>query len=167
MPIAFGLNANQIGKGIRQSISYKKANEYKYGDIARSIELYGDGKAFGNIHHVLVIIQYDSYNRLLELSRSDKKDGNIINIKDIKKTNWNDLFSHLKNPKRWGGTEYVNCYDSVINKVIDDYNGKEYIAYLPFGITRNCRTFVNDIFRACDSDKRTDKNGFGDYIGVD
>ena len=132
-------------------------------EVARSIRLYGDYKVVFGIHHVFVVVEYDLYYRLLEVIDESK----VIRINDKKGSSINDLISGRSEAKQWGQSEFVNCYDSIINDVIKDYNGRRYIIWAPFGITKNCRTFVNQLLRACGSTRTADDTGFGKIIGFE
>ena len=151
-------------KGVDQQKIFYYQNVKPSGDKVRSIRLFGGGKV-GNtaIHHVFVMLEYDSYYRLLEL----KKEKSTITIKDNKGSFYGLIDGRFGEAEKWGDTEYVSCYDSVINRVIEDYNGSLYVGWFILGTTKNCRTFVNDLFRACGSSRVADETGFGDFIGIE
>jgi hypothetical protein len=138
-------------------------NKHGYGNIAKYIALFGNGVVALSVHHTLIVVNYGEHvendnqtyrYRLLEVV--DAQNG--IEIHDVKgETEIQVLEQRMRTEfkvNRWGSDAAVNCYDSTIKKVIDRYTGKKYIPYNPFG-PRNCRTFVNDVLRACGSSKKT------------
>ena len=130
----------------------------KSGVIAKRLALFGNGKVFLGYHHTLIIINYgDEYKydgvnqyRLLEVVEGS---NGYIWIKDEGgKTEFEALSKRIHKDvpvQRWGKDAQVNCYNSQIQSIIDDYNKSKYSK-----LYKNCRHFVNTIFWECGSSKR-------------
>ena len=126
-----------------------------------TINLYGNSIVFAGIHHTLITIDYDGRFRLLEVVGGN---GDKIRIHDVHgKTEADVLKRRMRKgdaANRWGDGTRVICDDIIINKVVKEYNDSWYKAFgwVPFNYPRNCRTFVNRVFEACGSERRTGKN---------
>jgi hypothetical protein len=127
--------------------------------VAEKISLFGNGK-----WHTLVILYYNSSgkHRLLETVGHDGR----ITINDRVANSEHgvlDMRSQpLKSVQRWGESTHVNCTDRTIAQVINAYQCTKYIPFglVPFQRPRNCRTFVNSIFKSCGSSRKTGSNPY-------
>ena len=128
--------------------------------LVEHISLYGNGIVALGVHHTLIVLFYNTTKkyRLLETIGHN----GIITINDqigeseIEVLKRRSQLQHRVD--RWGENTYVNCSDTTIAQVINTYQCAK---YKPFHLSpKNCRTFVNDIFRECGSSRRTGKNPF-------
>ena len=127
-------------------------------NIAKRIALFGNGIVAFWTHHTLIVIDYgdnverkDERYRLLEVIGDSKV---RIHIHDKRGRTQADALNQRVRGNygvdHWGHDALVNCHDSTIQRVIDSYQCTDYNV-----LSRNCRHFVDDIFRACGSNKRT------------
>ena len=125
-----------------------------------TINLFGNGVVFAGVHHTLITIDYgEQLNASARYQLLEVVGGNGDKIKIYEATANTEkhvlskrVQKHIPT-KRWGIGTTVVCDSVKIRNVIDEYNGTWYRA---FGFyPRNCRTFINRIFEACGSDRRT------------
>ena len=118
------------------------------------IRLYGGSKVFGATHHVLIILKSacGTY-RLLEVGKDNFISSKIEINDQIGSTREEAIAKRNRKDSpttEWGDVEYVECSYQSVQNVINEYDGTTYDLYF-----KNCRCFVNSLFRACGSNKRT------------
>ena len=136
-------------------------------NVAKRIALFGNGIVAVWVHHTLIVIDYgddvereDERYRLLEIIGDAKV---RIHVSDKRGRNESDALNQRVRDdlsvNRWGEDTIVHCHDSIIQGVIDSYQCTNYVGFSFWGKPRNCRTFINDMFKACGSTRRTGKWG--------
>jgi hypothetical protein len=115
------------------------------------ISLYGGQKAFAAAHHVFVILRSlcGTY-RLLEVGKA----SSYIVINDQIGSTEEEALAKRNNKDSetngWGAAEYVKCPYQSVQNVINEYGWTHYDA-----LNNNCRCFINSLYKACGSNKRT------------
>lgn len=115
------------------------------------ISLYGGQKVFGASHHVFVLLRSlcGTY-RLLEVGKASL----YISINDQIGSTKEEALAKRNNKDSetngWGAAEYVKCPYQSVQNVIYEYGWTHYDA-----LNNNCRSFVNSLYKACGSNKRT------------
>jgi hypothetical protein len=136
-------------------------------NIAKRIALFGNGIVSAGVHHTLIVIDYgddverkDERYRLLEIIGDAKVRIHVVDKRGMWEADaLNQRVRQELPADKWGKDTEVYCPDRAIQAVIDRYQCSDYVAFWFFKPPRNCRTFVNDIFRACGSNRRTGTNG--------
>ena len=131
------------------------------GNKIRKISLFVNGVVSLGIYHTIIVVDYGESVKIgrFRLLEVDQNIENGIKIHDAKA----DTQSQALNQRRriehevemWSEDANINAYDSTIKSVIDEYTGKEFVPFSPYGAPRNCRTFANSVLKACGSSKRT------------
>jgi hypothetical protein len=163
--LTFNFKVVQLGKHSSEIVNPSQGCVTRKSDnsIAKKIALFGNGIVALSVHHTLIVIDYgndieqeDERYRLLEIIGDSKV---RIHVHDKRGKNETEALNKRVREDlqvdRWGEDTWVYCRDSTIQNVIDSYQCTNYVAYSLLGKPRNCRTFINDIFRACGSSKRT------------
>ena len=128
----------------------EKPNIRSYGQI-KKISIYGNGLVSGlellGIHHALIVLR--TAERDFILLEVEKCDDNRINIHMERAQSLTEVLTKRLNTEaieeRWK-SDGVNTRSVVVQRLIDNYHGKTY-----HPLTKSCRTFVDEVCKACDS----------------
>ena len=152
----------KLDKFLMESLSAQEKNDNSH--IIKKIALFGNGVVRCGVYHTLIVLDYGEVisigNQTFRYRLLEVVDGpHGIRIHDVKaNTEYEALNMRMRNGlsfERWGNDAELKTHDSVIQRVIDEYNGKKYVPFSPIFCPRNCRTFVNRVLKECGSTKRT------------